>query len=157
MEGGEKTLPEVASDNFLFIANGGEIDPGIPALKYIDIRRYTPKQALHLRSWAGRAKKRLQQFGDAGAVHNELKIVDGRRGSQAKKKIALRATAPSSREPGLAIFCGVCQVIAMKKQLADQSFHDRKYQDRKRAEAARKPSKKKVVEEKSKADQKSSA
>ena len=33
----------------------------------------------------------------------------------------------------------------MKKQLSDQQFHDRRYQERKRAEAARKPVKKKVV------------
>jgi len=32
----------------------------------------------------------------------------------------------------------------MKKQLADQQFHDRRHQERKRAEAARKPVKKKV-------------
>jgi len=34
----------------------------------------------------------------------------------------------------------------MKKQAADQSFHDRRYQERKRAEAAKKlPVKKKVA------------
>jgi hypothetical protein len=33
----------------------------------------------------------------------------------------------------------------MKKQLSDQSFHDRRYQERKRAEAARKAPKKKVA------------
>jgi hypothetical protein len=33
----------------------------------------------------------------------------------------------------------------MKKQASDQSFHDRRYQERKRAEAAKKPAKKKVV------------
>jgi hypothetical protein len=32
----------------------------------------------------------------------------------------------------------------MKKQLSDQSFHDRRHQERKRAEAARKPVKKKA-------------
>jgi hypothetical protein len=35
----------------------------------------------------------------------------------------------------------------MKKQLADQSFHDRRYQERKRAEAERKVPKKKVASE----------
>ncbi|MGD0990649.1 MAG: hypothetical protein ABR874_22820 [Candidatus Sulfotelmatobacter sp.] len=34
----------------------------------------------------------------------------------------------------------------MKKQASDQSFHDRRYQERKRAEAAKKPMGKKVVE-----------
>jgi hypothetical protein len=33
----------------------------------------------------------------------------------------------------------------MKKQAADQSFHDRRYQERKRAEAAKKAPKKKVA------------
>jgi hypothetical protein len=32
----------------------------------------------------------------------------------------------------------------MKKQGSDQAFHDRRYQERKRAEAAKKPAKKKV-------------
>jgi hypothetical protein len=34
----------------------------------------------------------------------------------------------------------------MKKQLSDQSFHDRRYQERKRAEAAKKAAPKKKVE-----------
>ena len=34
----------------------------------------------------------------------------------------------------------------MKKQAADQSFHDRRYQERKRAEAAKKTVQKKVDE-----------
>ena len=46
---------------------------------------------------------------------------------------------------GLAMFTGVWQAGGMKKQAADQSFHDRRYQERKRAEAARKAPKKKVV------------
>ena len=51
--------------------------------------------------------------------------------------------------PGPAMLAGVWQAGGMKKQLADQSFHDRRYQERKRAEAARKPAKKKVDAEKS--------
>ena len=43
----------------------------------------------------------------------------------------------------------VCQAEDMKKQGSDQSFHDRRYQERKRAEAARKPVRKKVVSEES--------
>jgi len=43
------------------------------------------------------------------------------------------------------MFTGVWQAGGMKKQAADQSFHDRRYQERKRAEAARKAPKKKVV------------
>jgi hypothetical protein len=37
----------------------------------------------------------------------------------------------------------------MKKQVSDQSFHDRRYQERKRAQAAKKPGQKKVVSEES--------
>ena len=47
---------------------------------------------------------------------------------------------------GLAMFAGVWQAGGMKKQLADQSFHDRRHQERKRAEAERKAPKKKVAE-----------
>jgi len=46
---------------------------------------------------------------------------------------------------GLAMFGCVWQAGGMKKQLADQSFHDRRYQERKRAEAARKPVQKKAA------------
>jgi hypothetical protein len=42
--------------------------------------------------------------------------------------------------------CG-CKLKIMKKQAADQSFHDRRYQERKRAEAAKKAPPKKVVSE----------
>jgi len=47
------------------------------------------------------------------------------------------------------MFAGVWQAEGMKKQGSDQAFHDRRYQERKRAEAARKPAKKKVDGEKS--------
>jgi len=49
----------------------------------------------------------------------------------------------------LAMFVRVWQAGRMKKQASDQSFHDRRYQERKRAEAARKPAKKKMDGEKS--------
>jgi hypothetical protein len=49
---------------------------------------------------------------------------------------------------GLAMFAGLWQSEGMKKQGSDQAFHDRRYQERKRAEAARKPAKKKVDAEK---------
>jgi hypothetical protein len=44
------------------------------------------------------------------------------------------------------MFAGVWQAGGMKKQAADQSFHDRRYQERKRAEAARKAQKKVAAE-----------
>jgi len=46
------------------------------------------------------------------------------------------------------MFAGVWQAERMKKQGSDQAFHDRRHQERKRAEAARKPAKKKVDGEK---------
>jgi hypothetical protein len=41
---------------------------------------------------------------------------------------------------------GCVKLEVMKKQGSDQAFHDRRYQERKRAEAARKPVRKKVVD-----------
>lgn len=38
--GGEEAFAEVAGDDFFFVADGGEIHAGIPALEYIDVRRY---------------------------------------------------------------------------------------------------------------------
>ena len=49
---------------------------------------------------------------------------------------------------GLDMLAGVWQAERMKKQGSDQAFHDRRHQERKRAEAARKPAKKKVDGEK---------
>jgi len=31
----------VAGDYFFFVADGGEVDAGVPVDKYIDVRRYT--------------------------------------------------------------------------------------------------------------------
>ena len=38
--GSEEGFAEMAGDNFFFVANRGEIDAGVPAEKYIDVRRY---------------------------------------------------------------------------------------------------------------------
>jgi hypothetical protein len=38
--GGEEALAEVAGDDFFGVTDGGEVDAGIPAEKYIDVRRY---------------------------------------------------------------------------------------------------------------------
>jgi hypothetical protein len=40
MAGGEEGFAEVAGDDFFTVANGGEVDAGIPAAQYIDVRRY---------------------------------------------------------------------------------------------------------------------
>jgi len=39
--GGEEGFAEVAGDDFFWIADGGEVDAGIPAEKYIDVCRYS--------------------------------------------------------------------------------------------------------------------
>ena len=38
--GGEKAFAEVAGDDFLFVADRSQVDAGVPALEYIDVRRY---------------------------------------------------------------------------------------------------------------------
>ena len=40
---GEEALAEVAADYFFFIADGGEINAGVPALEYIDVHQYTSR------------------------------------------------------------------------------------------------------------------
>jgi hypothetical protein len=49
---GEQGFAEVAGDYLFWIADGGEVDAGVPAKKYIDVRRYV----LELR---GREKSRF--------------------------------------------------------------------------------------------------
>jgi hypothetical protein len=41
MAGGEEGFAEVAGDDFFGIADGGEVNAGVPAEEYIDVRRYT--------------------------------------------------------------------------------------------------------------------
>ena len=38
--GGEEGFAEVAGDYFFWVADGGEVDAGVPAEEYIDVRRY---------------------------------------------------------------------------------------------------------------------
>src|SRR5260370_42436053 len=83
----------------------------------------------------GGGQEGLEQFGDAGGVH-EVQIVT----------ISPLSVTDAGARVGLDMFARVWQAGKMKKQAADQSFHDRRYQERKRAEAARKgPAKKKVA------------
>jgi hypothetical protein len=83
--GGEEAFAEVTSDDFFGIADCGEVDAGVPAEKYIDVRRYM----LELRGrensrfltgplarfgmtrvlGSGRVKEWFEQFGDAGIGH----------------------------------------------------------------------------------------
>jgi hypothetical protein len=102
--GGQEAFAEVAGDDFFGVADGGEVDAGVPAEEYIDVRRYmlklgggqdsgflsTPLGA-RLSSvphfgvrWFGLlrfgmtgADERGQQLGDAGGVHGQGLIVDG--------------------------------------------------------------------------------
>ena len=41
--GGEEGFAEVAEDDLFRVADGGEVDAGIPAQEYIDVGRYTLK------------------------------------------------------------------------------------------------------------------
>jgi hypothetical protein len=41
MAGGEEAFAEVAGDDILGVADGGQVDAGVPAEEYIDVRRYT--------------------------------------------------------------------------------------------------------------------
>ena len=87
LAGGEEGLAEVAADDVFGVADGGEIDAGIPAEEYIDVCRYMlelswGKDSRFLtglrrfgmtsaggcvRNWGG--EKKLQQFGDADRIH----------------------------------------------------------------------------------------
>jgi hypothetical protein len=39
--GGEEAFAEVAGYDIFLVADGGQVDAGVPALEYIDVRRYT--------------------------------------------------------------------------------------------------------------------
>src|SRR5579864_592548 len=75
MLGGEEGFAEVAGDDFFGVADGGEIDAGVPVEKYIDVRRYTGKQVLDAGNWVFRCQKWFQEFGNATGVHPRV-IVD---------------------------------------------------------------------------------
>ena len=72
MAGCEEAFAEVAGDDLFGVADGGEIDAGVPFQKYIDVCRYTLK--LCFGQHRGGRKKRAEQFGDAAGVH-EFSIV----------------------------------------------------------------------------------
>jgi len=79
--GGEEGFAEVAGDDFFWIADGGEIDAGVPAEEYIDICRYTIELSLGEHrllvaalSEMTRREEGLEQFGDAGGLHGEVQL-----------------------------------------------------------------------------------
>jgi hypothetical protein len=85
--GDEEGFAEVASNDFFFVADGGEVDAGVPAEEYIDVRRYILELGVGqdsrfptrpvlfgmTRIWNG-GQKGLEQFGDAGGVHVEARL-----------------------------------------------------------------------------------
>jgi hypothetical protein len=91
--GSEEGFAEVAGDDLIFIADGGEVDAGVPADEYIDVRRYIMElkrrqqdrfltAASHRLGMtrvcgSGWAEEWFQQFGDAGGVHG-ISILDWR-------------------------------------------------------------------------------
>jgi hypothetical protein len=86
--GGEEALAEVAGDDFFGVTDGGEVDAGVPAEKYIDVRRYMmqlgggqdSRPLASCRRFgttmgcgvSGRADEGLEQFGNAGGVHGKI-------------------------------------------------------------------------------------
>lgn len=70
--GGEEGFAEVAGDDFFFGADGGEIDAGIPALKCIDVRRYTMQVVRRQALAILRSEKWIEELGDAGGVHLQM-------------------------------------------------------------------------------------
>jgi hypothetical protein len=64
--GGEEGFAKVASDNLFRVADGGQVDAGIPAKQYIDIRRYVVTEHIVGRR---RPEEGDEEFGDAGGMH----------------------------------------------------------------------------------------
>jgi hypothetical protein len=62
--GGEEGFAEVAGHDFFRIADGGEVDAGVPVEKYIDVRRYVLAEGV-----VGFLQEGLKEVGDAGGVH----------------------------------------------------------------------------------------
>ena len=85
MAGGEEAFAEVAGDDVFGVADGGEVDAGVPAEKYIDVGRYIAQLGggedgrflagplagfeMTRAGSGGRPEERFQQLGDAGGVH----------------------------------------------------------------------------------------
>jgi hypothetical protein len=69
--GGEEGFAEVAGHDFFRIADGGEVDAGVPVEKYIDVRRYMIAEGVvgSESSVVGFLQEGLKEVGDAGGVH----------------------------------------------------------------------------------------
>ena len=66
---GEEAFTEVARDDFIRIADGGEIHAGIPVLEYIDVCRYMKCVVVRQLLRAGVFKKWRQEFGNSSRIH----------------------------------------------------------------------------------------
>ena len=91
---GEEAFTEVAGDDLFRVADGREVDAGVPAEKYIDVCRYTlqlgegrdsrfltaplARFGMTRGCRGGRSKEGFEQLGDTGGVHCASPIVDGR-------------------------------------------------------------------------------
>lgn len=102
MAGGKEALAEVTGDDLFRVADGSEVDAGVPAKEYIDVRRYIlevfrrkflvvgganncrltgrlARFGMTRDLGSSGAEEWLQQFGDAARVHS---IVDCRLAGQ---------------------------------------------------------------------------
>jgi hypothetical protein len=121
MAGGEEALAEVAGHDLVGVADGSEVDAGVPADEYIDVCRYTLKLCggqesgflpftpfrvgmTWIRSGGG-PQEWFQQLGDAGRVHGipdcRWRIVDlgkvereGELLAAERRKLATDGTCP---------------------------------------------------------------
>ena len=73
--GGEEAFAEVAGHDLFGVADGGEIDAGVPSLEYIDICRYTIQVAGRQSLAIGLIEKWFEEFGYAAGMHG-FPIVD---------------------------------------------------------------------------------
>lgn len=92
--GGQKGFPEMSCNDIFFAAHGSQVQAGVPAQEYIDIRRYTGELG-------GReiSAKRFQESGDVGMIHAEI-IVEGWRWTAhlVPRSIQTRPFAQRARE-----------------------------------------------------------
>jgi len=79
MSRGEEGFAEVAGDDLVWVADGGEVDAGVPAEEYIDVRRYKlqvgHREPLRfaqgrLKTGVGLLQEWFQELGDAGGLHS---------------------------------------------------------------------------------------
>ena len=70
--GSEQAFAKVADDDFLGVADGGQIDAGVPALKYIDVCRYKVEGVRGQAPGVRRGEEDIEYFSDTGCVHSRV-------------------------------------------------------------------------------------